>query len=764
MGRDRSLEHLASRFENLDELRMRALPHADKNCRKLHMGATPWSPIYQANCARIEYWTLVRNKLSGRKQVNANLLRRKAKAANITYDPSWTLEDVKAMLKSAYQEKKRNHPHASDNRFSHLDSLATAKAIMGKTDATKEKNAMIRRETQRKEARLIRRVNDKLRSSSLSLVIAPDADGNWTEMTAKDDIERACLEENERRFNQASNTPFLQPPLFDEVGPLGTGPAVPEILRGEYVPPTGTDPYAVKLLPHLRRNPEVQEAEPIGVDLDVPAHCHAWHKAKEATSSCPTGVHAGHCKAGAAHEGIATMEAQMANIPYRTGYSPRRWQHGINAMLLKKPNNFFVNKLRAILLYDVEFNQGNKKIGRDMMYYTEDLQQIADEQYGSRKGHSAINQSLNKKLSFDLLRLKKKPGAHCANDAKGCYDRIVHSVASISMQRQNVPLGPIVCMFTTIQNLKHYIRTIYGDSELCFSGELYVIPIQGVGQGNGAGPQIWAVVSTPILEMMRAEGHLCYFRAAISGDDISFVGFAFVDDVDLLVTSPIPEAEFTEIAERMQRSVTDWEGGLRATGGAIDPAKTHWYLIAFVWHMGNWRYASIDETPASIQVRDASGTLQTLERLAPHVARRTLGVRLAPDGNSQAEFRHLRGLARSWAEKLRTGHLPRHLAWQNFTTTICRSLFYPLPATTLTKSQCEAILAPALTACLPASGIFRHLPREVVHGPIKYQGLGIPDLYLTQELGHIHALLTFATQPNDPTRQTSSGMHRAGGA
>jgi hypothetical protein len=72
------------------------------------------------------------------------------------------------------------------------------------------------------------------------------------------------------------------------------------------------------------------------------------------------------------------------------------------------------------------------------------------------------------------------------------------------MQRVKVPPGPIICMFSTIQCLNYYIRTIYGDSELSFTYELWTVPIQGMGQGNGAGPQIWALVSTPVLDLLRA--------------------------------------------------------------------------------------------------------------------------------------------------------------------------------------------------------------------------------------------------------------------
>ena len=41
-----------------------------------------------------------------------------------------------------------------------------------------------------------------------------------------------------------------------------------------------------------------------------------------------------------------------------------------------------------------------------------------------------------------------------------------------------------------------------------------------------------------------------------------------------------------EVAGRMQGSLTAWEGGLSAAGGAIVPEKSHWYLIDFVWTDG----------------------------------------------------------------------------------------------------------------------------------------------------------------------------------
>jgi hypothetical protein len=85
-----------------------------------------------------------------------------------------------------------------------------------------------------------------------------------------------------------------------------------------------------------------------------------------------------------------------------------------------------------------------------------------------------------------------------SSDAVSCYDPIVHSVAASLRART------IVCMFDTLQEMTHYIRTVHGESEIYFKSKgSEKEPIQGVGQGNGTGPTICAVVSPPVLDMLR---------------------------------------------------------------------------------------------------------------------------------------------------------------------------------------------------------------------------------------------------------------------
>ena len=132
----------------------------------------------------------------------------------------------------------------------------------------------------------------------------------------------------------------------------------------------------------------------------------------------------------------------------------------------------------------------------------------------------------------------------------------MHAIASLCMQRMGLPDGPIVYMFTTLQNMEHHIRTIYGDSDNGFSGTLWAVPWQGVGQGNRAGPQIWAVVSTPVLNMLQAEGCGAVFKTAMSGTTVTFVGYAFVDNTDLIALSPWDQDSFIEVTQLLQDLIT----------------------------------------------------------------------------------------------------------------------------------------------------------------------------------------------------------------
>lgn len=131
---------------------------------------------------------------------------------------------------------------------------------------------------------------------------------------------------------------------------------------------------------------------------------------------------------------------------------------------------------------------------------------------------------------------------------------------------------------------------------------------------------------------------------------------------------------------------------------------------------------------------------------------RTLGVYLAPNGNTKQQQSKMLQLAIKWADCMRTGLIPKDDAWLAFQSTIWKTLSYPLPALNLTKEECERILSPVLYYLLPAIGVCRTYPRTLVYNSEKYMGLGIKHIHTTQELLRLQDIITHIFQ------QTNTGQ------
>jgi hypothetical protein len=305
-------------------------------------------------------------------------------------------------------------------------------------------------------------------------------------------------------------------------------------------------------------------------------------------------------------------------------------------------------------------------------------------------------------------------------------------------------------MFETLQNLRHHVRSQHGDSERFYNANQGSCPIQGLGQGNGAGPTIWALISTPVLNMLRTHGFGIKITSCLSGDYLHFVGYSFVDDTDL-VEFPDEPTTAMQVAQAMQESIDAWEAGIRATGGAIVPDKSHWYLVTYRWQNGRWRYARKTEDLFDITVLDENGQRQTLTRLHAKDSERTLGSRICPKGTMAKEKAYLRKCAETWADHIRIGKLPRRLTWQALLSTIMRTLSYPLPITTFTRKECDTIMAPVLRVALSHSGVCNSIPRAIVYAPLKYQGLGVPDIFIEQGLTKLLRLIKFGRKSNHIT-------------
>jgi hypothetical protein len=295
-----------------------------------------------------------------------------------------TQATVEAKAKAIHiQYRKFKKEKSTTSQSTWLEQLADARAMqeqarMDKRSKARQRKAHHRRSDKKQYTsaqelkklwatedlrRIYRNIKYDVRKDTLAgitLVIAPNSQGDWVECTSKDEIDDACISEAQRRFHQTKGTPPMTAPLNIKLGYMGIGDAADQILDGQYESKPGTDPYVEILLKSLSRvAPEEDELE---IGISTTDFVSGWKKAKEKTASGPSPVHFGHCKAIDQDSALAAMEAAFLSIPMQTGRPYKQWQKGTDCELMKKANSWRVDKLCKIVVMQGDANLCDKQI------------------------------------------------------------------------------------------------------------------------------------------------------------------------------------------------------------------------------------------------------------------------------------------------------------------------------------------------------------------------------------------------------------------
>ncbi len=391
----------------------------------------------------------------------------------------------------------------------------------------------------------------------LTQVETTNANGDSTLHTSKELIEQACMHENIRRFTQAYNTPSLQEDQINLLGWTGNTETVTTILQGTTQNlPVNLHPGICRLTPFLKTPGKITEMGQISTTLSREEFRWHWKRCKEYTSCGRSGLHFGHFKASSLHDHLTDIDRIFLEISMTHGIILKRWLQATDVMIPKKANSINVTKLRKIMLFEADWNFMNKIVGKRLMKHAESADTIAPEQYGSRKKKSAIIHATNKQILFDIIRQKKMNVMLLILDATACYDCISVPFASICLQRQGAPQSVVKIMFDTLANMVHFIRTSFGDSSNFYMKESRTF--HGIGQGNGAGPTIWVMVSSPLLQRLRSESLGITLTSSITNTSKLFTAFTFVDDNDM--TQHITDT--TNVTSVAQEALDTWVDSL----------------------------------------------------------------------------------------------------------------------------------------------------------------------------------------------------------
>jgi hypothetical protein len=190
----------------------------------------------------------------------------------------------------------------------------------------------------------------------------------------------------------------------------------------------------------------------------------------------------------------------------RRGDVLERWAQGLSVMLEKMFGCALITKLQSILLMEADFNATNKIIyGQRMLQQARQYKLISEEIY-SEWNRLADDGTLAKVLFFDIVRQTRRSAGISSVDADNCYDWIAHPIASMVFQSLGVPREAATSMLSTIQDMRFYLQTGFGDST-AYASSMRGKKTQGMCQGNGAAPAGWTVTSITMIEAHKRKGH-----------------------------------------------------------------------------------------------------------------------------------------------------------------------------------------------------------------------------------------------------------------
>jgi hypothetical protein len=195
-------------------------------------------------------------------------------------------------------------------------------------------------------------------------------------------------------------------------------------------------------------------------------------------------------------------------------------------------------------------------------------------------------------------------------------------------------------MLSTIQEMKFFLRTGYGDSKV-YAGSAEGKRTQGLCQGNGAAPAGWGVISITMIRAHKQKGHGVHLRCPITETSHHSAGTVYVDDTDLEHLDMTKLQTVEEVHLKFQDSIVNWGSLLLAMGGALKPIKCFYHLISFTWRPdGTWKYAdNKGREDLEIKVPLEDGSLAVIEHLPVTTTTKTLGQMTCPTGGSDGRWR-----------------------------------------------------------------------------------------------------------------------------
>lgn len=714
-------EDFKHRLLALDRGSSQLMLHAESKCRKLHMGDIPFSEDY-AILARRRQSLKALLRMHEKGLTGHTKVIKTAEKAGITNAAQLLKEEVRSLYLKCRSKLRHMRSKAESMRTSFLWERVHYAKQRGQKRKEKRLREIIRRERARKMWRHLRHSVGKRPSNSVTKVEYNNGATTFC-VTIKEDIEQSLATEHRKRFTLAESAPIASPrnPLSSNFPHLADNVSVDDEATND-------------LMHELATLSSLLCRKQIPITITDEDYIRYWSRVKESTSSSASGLHFGHYKAALRFPYLIRFHAMKLQLALQTGLYFDRWANGMSVMLEKEAGVILVEKLRAILLMEADFNMGNKLIyGVRMMSHARKVGVIPQEHF-AEKEKTAQEGKMVGNFFWDVSRQRRVPAAAASVDAANCYDRVNHAYASLVLQAFGVPYSAVISMLSALSNMQFSIRTGFGESRILHGGSV-LSPYHGLCQGNGAAPAAWTVISSVNVGRQRRKGFNFPITSAISGTRTDLCAVLYVDDTDLLLLGDNTSTS-DSVLEKLQDAVACWSEGLRASGGALKLKKCFHYLIDYSFSKGKWVQRDMVDSDTQLRLGN-----QPISRLRTSDGRKSLGLFTCPSGSMTTQKKDILRKCNTWLERVKNTHLPKTTVWTSFWYHLWPSLRWGLGTFQFRQHDLVQLLRNIYFQLLPYLGFNRHITLPWRTLPVSFYGIGLPDLSCEQTAFQINACL-----------------------
>jgi hypothetical protein len=267
-------------------------------------------------------------------------------------------------------------------------------------------------------------------------------------------------------------------------------------------------------------------------------------------------------------------------------------------------------------------------------------------------------------------------------------------------------------------------------------------PIYGNGQGAGDSPSQWCQQSAILFELYAELNKGAKMTSPDGTMAVKSPLAAFADDTNLLGNDDDNNKTIDDLIKEAQMAFTTWNELLHAMGHFMEMEKCACYLS--VWDFQEDGYAYTREPNILNQkliIVDKEGKEKTIRQLSTTESQKLLGVMKNPMGNQQDEIRRLQEKSAKMARNLNSHALSRTEAKLAYDAFYIPTMRYSLAVTAINQIDLETVQQKITSSLLAFLGYNRHMPREVIFGAKKFQGLGLRHLYDIQGVDGTRLLL-----------------------